>query len=185
MTISSVNFTSCGTTKTYEIEHDTKYEYMAAIHLHWSRNVTIYNVSVTGNNGAGLAIIDPQGGAISISYSQFSRNRVPPEFTSKYYGGAGVYVRDRRAGEEEDQVQLQLSQCTFEHNQATFPFTFSIFNIFNRPHLGTGRGGGTRRYSLVQCQLERYQHYRLPVSQQYRLLGRRPGNSVVQQQSSQ
>ena len=33
VTISSVNFTSCGTTKTYEIEHDTKYEYMAAIHL--------------------------------------------------------------------------------------------------------------------------------------------------------
>ena len=142
MMISHVNFTSCGTIRTYEIEHDIRYEYMAAIHLHWCKDITISNVNATGNHGAGLAIIDPQGGTVSISHSQFSKNRVPVEHQSEYYGGAGVYVRERREGGKGDPVLIQMSHCSFEHNQATFPFSFSIFNVFNRPHLGTGRGGG-------------------------------------------
>ena len=142
VTISRVNFTNCGTLRTYEIELNTKYEYMAAIHFHLCRNVTLHRVNLSGNRGAGLAIIDPQGGTISIEHSQFSWNRVPSEYVSKYYGGVGVYVRDRREGKEEDQVRLQLSHCTFEHNQATFPYSFYILNVYNGAHLGSGRGGG-------------------------------------------
>ena len=140
VSISSVNFTRCGVVKDYSITI-FNFSYMAAIHLHSCRDTTISNMNATGNNGAGLAIIDPQGGAVSISYSQFSGNRVPPEFTSKYYGGAGVYVRDTNETGG-DMVQLQFFHCTFEHNQATFPYVFTFLNVFNRPHTGSGRGGG-------------------------------------------
>ena len=140
VTISRVNFTNCGVGRDYEILV-FNFSYMAAIHFHSCKDVAISNVNVTGNRGAGLAIIGPRGGMISIEHSQFSKNRVPLEHQSSYYGGAGVYVREiNETGGES--VQIQLFYCTFEHNQATFPYVFTFLNVFNRPRTGSGRGGG-------------------------------------------
>ena len=133
-----VNFTGCGIVRDYP---KLNISYMAAIHLYWCKDVTISNLKSTANRGAGLAIIDPQGGTVSISHSQFSKNRVPVELQSKYSGGAGVYVRESNETGG-DPVQLQLFHCVFEHNQATFPFIFTFLNVLNRPRTGSGRGGG-------------------------------------------
>ena len=110
VTISRVNFTNCGVGRDYEILI-FNFSYMAAIHFHSCKDVTISNVNVTGNRGAGLAIIDPRGGKISISHSQFSKNRVPLEHQSSYYGGAGVYVRETNETGGKS-VQIQLFYCT-------------------------------------------------------------------------
>ena len=134
--LSGVNFTRCGIVRNSPCPK-FNISYMAAIHLHWCKDVTISNLNATGNHGAGLAIIDPQGGTVSISHSQFSKNRVPVELQSEYYGGAGVYVRETGG----DPFQLQLFHCAFEHNRATFPFNFTL-NMLNRPCTGSGRGGG-------------------------------------------
>ena len=136
--LSGVNFTGCGIVRDYP---KWNISYMAAIHLHWCKDVTISNLNTAGNCGAGLAIIDPQGGTVSISHSQFSKNRVPVELQSKYYGGAGVCVRETNETGG-DPVQLQLFHCVFEHNQATFPYIFTFLNVLNRPRTGSGRGGG-------------------------------------------
>ena len=143
VTISNINFTGCGVIRTYNFRNDNVYFYRAAIHFYRCKDVTIYNLSMYNNHG-GIAIIDSQGGKIVISYSEFSNNLVPKENISDYYGGAGIFVREGGLNKEEyhHPFVLQLSHCTFQHNRATFTYFFKIFNFFNQPSLGTGRGGG-------------------------------------------
>ena len=141
VTILNINFTGCGVMKTYNFRNGNVFIYRAAIHLYRCKDVKIYNLSVYNNHG-GIAIIDSQGGKITISHSEFSNNHVPEQDISNYYGGGGIFVREGRLNTEDYPFVLQLSHCTFQHNQATFTFSFNIFNFFNQPSSGTGRGGG-------------------------------------------
>ena len=144
VSISNINISGCGALRTYEtymVEPNTSYDLRAVIHLQLINNVSITNLNAIGNQGAGIAIIDPQGGRMTISKSHFTNNRVPQQDRMNYSGGAGVFVREKRGGEG-DSTQLELSDCTFEHNQATFTWNYSFLHVFNQPQSGSGRGGG-------------------------------------------
>ena len=145
VTISGVLFSGCGAVRTYENDPATMhvFDYRAVIHLHLCKEVSITNLNASHNHGAGIAIIDHLGGTMTISYSHFTNNRVPEQDLMTYEGGGtGIYVRKRAAGDEGEALLLQIFNCTFRHNRATFPGFFSFFNVFNQPYAGTGRGGG-------------------------------------------
>ena len=142
VTLSNIHFSGCGAMRTYASTPRRTYYYRAAVHIHRSRDVSISGVNASHNHGAGVAIIDPLGGVISISNSNFSNNRVPAQDISSYSGGTGIYIRERRASDEDESVTIRVSHCTFEHNRATFTRVYSFFNEFNQPYSGSGRGGG-------------------------------------------
>ena len=147
VSISNINISGCGALRTYEftetyvVEPNTSYDLRAVIHLQLINNVSITNLNAIGNQGAGIAIIDPQGGRMTISKSHFTNNHVPQQDSRNYSGGMGVFVREGREGGERDSVQLEISHCNFENNQASFTQLYSFVNAFNRPLSGNGRGG--------------------------------------------
>ena len=142
VTISSVRFSGCGAVRTYTVYPGTVKSYSAVIHLHWCKDVNITNLNASHNHGAGIAIIDPLGGTMTISYSHFTNNHVPERDLMTYEGGTGIYVRVRGSASEREPLLLRLFNCTFENNRATFMGVYSVFNVYNQPHTGTGRGGG-------------------------------------------
>ena len=155
VTLSYVQFSACGALVPYNLDASNEssttysdpsstsgYNYRAVLHFYKCSDVSIFHMNVSHNHGAGVAIIDPLGGVISISNSNFSNNRVPAQDISRYSGGTGIYIRERRASGEDESVTIRVSHCTFEHNRATFPGFSSAFNEFNQSYMGTGRGGG-------------------------------------------
>ena len=144
VTISGVQISGCGALRTYLGDPGTtySYDYRAVIHFHWCKDISITNLNASHNHGAGIAIIDPLGGTMTISYSHFTSNRVPEQDLASYDGGTGIYIRERRSDSDREPLLLQLLNCTFENNRATFIGYLTFFNVFNQLHAGTGRGGG-------------------------------------------
>ena len=143
VTVSDIWFTGCGALWNYTSPNFTyMYEYRAVVHLHWCSNATIANMNASGNHGAGVAIVDSRSGIFNISNSHFSYNNVPVQDLSKYRGGGGIYIREQAQAFQSHLLQFLVSDCTFEHNRASFPGNYSFLNVFNQPHRGTGRGGG-------------------------------------------
>lgn len=142
VSISDIQFSGCGALWNYSSVPNTTYEYRAVVHMHWCKDVSITNLNASKNHGAGIAIVDPLGGTVTIKNSHFSNNHVPVPDLQRYHGGGGIYVRERGAAAEGDSNIIKVFGCTFEHNQASFPGHYSFLNVFNQPRIGTGRGGG-------------------------------------------
>ena len=142
VTLSDVKFSGCGALWNYSRSYNGSYKYRAVVHLHMCKDVSITNVNASENHGTGIAIVDPLGGTMTISKSHFTSNRVPTQDVYRYHGGTGIYVRERGVGVEGDSNVIHVSGCTFEHNRPSFPGNYSFLNVFHRPHVGTGRGGG-------------------------------------------
>ena len=141
VTISDIHISGCGALWNYRnlFVGEPNTTYRAAIHLHRVSNASITNLNATNNHGAGLAIVDLQRGTVIIADSHFTNNRVPKRDRTMYAGGGGIFVRE---GREAGPIKLELSHCTFDINQATSTRFYTFLNVFNRPHSGTGRGGG-------------------------------------------
>ena len=120
VTISEVQISGRGAVRTYVVYPDTVSNYSAVIHLHWCKDVNITSLNASHNHGAGIAIIDPLGDTMTISYSHFTNNHVRGRDLMIYEGGTGIYVRVSGSGSDRELLLLCLFNCTFENNRTTF-----------------------------------------------------------------
>ena len=138
VTISNITVSGCGLHRFYD-----KNIFSAVFHFMECNNVIITKLNVIDNRGTGIAIVYPENGTTSISYSKFSSNYLTERDTTYYFGGAGVaaYV----LGKNTTQVAINVFECTFEHNRATSPNNYTDYDVY-QPYSGSGKGGGFSAY---------------------------------------
>ena len=139
--VENLTLLECGAIQNYSVETGERKDilFRSAIHAISCGNVTVVKTSVVSSEGAGIAIVDSQGGVVNVSHCQLIKNAVPKDDRYSYSGGGGIYVRTRQPGRPNE---YHFSNCLFVQNRPSTTEDYVFVTSFGSVLRGTGRGGG-------------------------------------------
>ena len=139
--LENLTLVQCGALQNYSLETGERKHniFRSAVHVISCGNVTVMKTSVVSSEGAGIAIVDSQGGVVNVSHCQLINNAVPKDDQYSYSGGGGIYVRTRQPGRPNE---YHFHNCLFVQNRPSTTEDYVFVTSFGGVLRGTGRGGG-------------------------------------------
>ena len=145
ITIENLTISHCGSFQEYTkfgLSHKdiVHFSFRAAVHVQNATNISVADAIFKNNSGAGLVILDSNGGIVNISRCIFDHNMIPKGGSQQYAGGGGVLVIAQN--NTDAPTAFLFRDCQFLNNIQTAEGNSTFLTAFGHTFPGSGQGGG-------------------------------------------